>query len=138
MDRFVRRFCHAAHEEGWLRLHQLYIGDRMAAAILVLHWAHTACYYQSGWDLTFANLHVGELVLAHSIRCAIEERMRIYDLLRGGESYKDRYATGSVRQVSYEFAARPIGKLRVLASSGRARLGQLVRRLRRGAPAVRI
>jgi CelD/BcsL family acetyltransferase involved in cellulose biosynthesis len=131
MDRFVRTFCHAAHEQGWLRLHQLYIGDLMAAGILVLHWGNRACYYQSGWDLTFANLHVGELVLVHSIRCAIEEHMRIYDLLRGGESYKDRYATGSVPQVSYEFAARPIGKLRIFASSGRALLGKLVRRLRR-------
>jgi len=134
MDRFLRSFCHAAHEAGWLRLHQLYIGDRMAAAILVLHWGHTACYYQSGWDLPLADLHVGELVLVHSIRCAIEEHMRIYDLLRGGESYKDRYATGSVPQVSYEFATRPIGKLRVLVSSARAQLGQLVRRLRRKAP----
>ena len=135
MQRFVRDFCRAAHEAGWLRLHQLYLGDRMVAAILVLHWGHTASYYQSGWDLTLANLHVGELVLVHSIRCAIEEHMRIYDLLRGGESYKDRYATGSVSQVSYEFAARPIGKLKVLASSARALLGQLKRRLRRRPPA---
>jgi CelD/BcsL family acetyltransferase involved in cellulose biosynthesis len=137
MQRFVRRFCHVAHREGWLRLHQLYIGDRMAAAILVLHWGHTACYYQSGWDLAFQDLHVGELILVHSIRHAIEERMRIYDLLRGSESYKGRYATGSVPQVSYEFAARPIGKLRLLASFGRAGVGRLLRRLRPRAPTVR-
>ena len=136
MQRFVRLFCHAAHEAGWLRLHQLYLGERMVAAILVFHWGHTACYYQSGWDLAFGQLHVGELLLAHSIRCAIEEHMTIYDLLRGDERYKERYATGSVTQVSYEFAARPIGKLRLLASSGRARLGRLVRRLRRSASAV--
>jgi len=134
MQRFVRLFCHVAHQEGWLRLHQLYLGDRMVAAIVVFHWGRTACYYQSGWDLAFQHLHVGELLLAHSIRCGIEEHMSIYDLLRGDERYKDHYATGSVPQVSYEFAARPIGKLRLLAASSRARLGRLVRRLRRESP----
>jgi CelD/BcsL family acetyltransferase involved in cellulose biosynthesis len=129
MHRFVQGFSLEAHRQGWLRLHQLYIGDRMAAAILVLHWGTTASYYQSGWDVAFGQLRVAELVLLHSIRCAIEERMQVYDLLRGDEQYKERFSATAAPQVSFEFAARPLGRIYLLAVSARVRLARLVRSL---------
>ena len=129
MQRFLARFCAAALQRGWLRLYQLYSGDRMMAAALVLHWGDTASYYQSGWDVSAAELQVGELLLAHTVRCAIEQGMRRYDFLRGAERYKERFATHPVPQLTYEFAARPTGRLFLAAASARAAVGSALRRL---------
>ncbi len=127
MGRFLERFCREAESRGWLRLHQLYVGDRMAAAAVVLHWGHTASYYQSGWDVTMAELQVADLLLAHSVRCAIEDGLLRYDFLRGAEAYKTRFAARPVPQVSYELATQPLGRLYLLTRGARARIGGLLR-----------
>lgn len=127
MGRFLARFSVEAERQGWLRVHQLYVGERMAAAAVVLHWGQTASYYQSGWDVTMAELQVADLLLAHSIRRAIDEGMRRYDFLRGAEAYKSRFGAVPVPQVMYEVAAQPLGKLFLLTRGARARVGGVLR-----------
>src|SRR2546430_5923297 len=49
VQRFVRLFCHAAHQEGWLRLHPLLPCGRLIPAVVVVYWGRTTCYLQSRW-----------------------------------------------------------------------------------------
>lgn len=48
-------------------------------------------YYQAGRDRAFDRLSVGTVLLAHTIRAAMEDGARGYSFLRGGEEYKFRF-----------------------------------------------
>jgi CelD/BcsL family acetyltransferase involved in cellulose biosynthesis len=106
---FHRDFAAALLSRGWLRLW-----------FLELHGEPTACWY--GWNIGgryayylggFApewNEHsVGFVLLAHTIRAATEEGAYEYDLLRGGEDYKSRFATSEreIETVVLVHAASP-------------------------------
>jgi CelD/BcsL family acetyltransferase involved in cellulose biosynthesis len=52
--------------------------------------------YQSGRDPQFDHLRVGRLLIAHTIRCACEDGIGMYHLLRGSESYKAEFADRDV------------------------------------------
>ena len=84
----------------------------------------TDWYYQAGRDPGYERTSVGLVLLAHTVREACNDGLGTYALLRGGESYKDRFATrnpmfetllvgrgvrGSVVQIGVRAAARLSG-----------------------------
>ena len=87
-------FARSAFAAGWLRLWFLELEGRPAAAWLGWRVGDRYSHYQSGLDPARSSLSAGFLLLAHSVRAAIEEGAAIYDLLAGGEAYKRRLATG--------------------------------------------
>ena len=64
-----------------------------AAAWLGYRFGNREWYYQSGRDPAFNRWSVGFVLVAHTIREAISDRVRQYRLLRGNEPYKYRFAT---------------------------------------------
>jgi CelD/BcsL family acetyltransferase involved in cellulose biosynthesis len=54
-------------------------------------WGHTFSLYQAGWDPAYAKLEIGTLLLAETIRLAALNNVRVFDFLRGAESYKYRF-----------------------------------------------
>jgi CelD/BcsL family acetyltransferase involved in cellulose biosynthesis len=64
------------------------------AAWYGFRFAGAEWFYQSGRDPAYDRLSVGFVLMAHTIRTALEEGMREYRLLRGGESYKQRFSDG--------------------------------------------
>ena len=88
---FHREFAHVALERGWLRLWLLELGGRPAAAWYGLRYAGRELYYQAGRDPAFEGYAVGFVLLVHTVREAMNDGMREYDFLRGGEGYKDRF-----------------------------------------------
>jgi CelD/BcsL family acetyltransferase involved in cellulose biosynthesis len=91
---FHRDFVHAALERGWLRLWTLEVDHRPAAAWLGYRFGGIEWYYQAGRDPALERENVGFVLLVHTIRSALDDGMREYRLLLGGESYKDRFANG--------------------------------------------
>ncbi|HEX8742084.1 MAG TPA: GNAT family N-acetyltransferase [Thermoleophilaceae bacterium] len=89
---FHRDFAHAALERGWLRLWTLEVDSRPAAAWLGYRFGGIEWYYQAGRDPALERENVGFVLLVHTIRTALDDGMREYRLLLGGESYKDRFA----------------------------------------------
>jgi CelD/BcsL family acetyltransferase involved in cellulose biosynthesis len=89
---FHRRFCRLAHERGWLRLYLLRLAGRPAAALYGFHYRGRFLYYQSGFDPAFAARSVGLVCLALSVREAIADGAREFDLLHGVERYKFLWA----------------------------------------------
>lgn len=128
MRHFLWKFCHRAHARGWLRLRQLYVEDRLVAGILLFHAGRTASFYQSGWDTSFKSFSVGDLMMTHSIRSAIEEGMTTFDFLRGHETYKFGYGASPEELLGYELARKPLGRLAVGAARAKTSLKAFVRR----------
>jgi CelD/BcsL family acetyltransferase involved in cellulose biosynthesis len=90
---FHLEFARVALERGWLRLWMAEVGGRAVAAWYGFRYGDAEWYYQSGRDPAWERASVGLVLLAHTIREAMNDGVREYKLLRGGEAYKDRFAT---------------------------------------------
>lgn len=90
---FHRDFAALSLERGWLRLWLAEIGGRAVAAWYGFCFGDAYWYYQAGRDPAWEHSSVGFVLLAHTIREAFNDRVRVYRLLLGDEPYKERFAT---------------------------------------------
>jgi CelD/BcsL family acetyltransferase involved in cellulose biosynthesis len=111
-EAFHRDFAAIALDRGWLRLWILELAGQPAAVWLGYRFNGVESYYQAGRDPALQRERVGFVLLAHTIREAIQDGMSEYRLLRGDESFKYRFATGDP---GLETLARPNGALGRLA-----------------------
>ena len=58
--------------------------------------------YQSGWHTEFAGFSIGTIILAEEIMWCSENRLKVFDFMGGGESYKTRWNTHSRELVSID------------------------------------
>jgi CelD/BcsL family acetyltransferase involved in cellulose biosynthesis len=89
---FHLEFARRAMERGWLRLWIMELGGTAVAAWYGLRFAGIETYYQAGRDPRCDSLHVGTVLLAHTIRSACEDGLQEYRFGLGGESYKSRFS----------------------------------------------
>jgi CelD/BcsL family acetyltransferase involved in cellulose biosynthesis len=89
---FHREFARLALERGWLRFWLAEVDGAPIAALYGFRFADSELYYQSGRDPAWDPYAVGFVLLAHSVKAALEEGASEYRLLRGGEPYKQRFA----------------------------------------------
>jgi CelD/BcsL family acetyltransferase involved in cellulose biosynthesis len=129
---FHEEMTRRALARGWLRLFELRLDGRPAAALYGFRYRDTFSFYQSGFDPAFAKDSVGLAMMALAIRSAIEEGASEYDLLHGDEAYKFQWAR-ETRELARLEAYPP--SLRGLACRQAVDLGRAVRRVgRRLAP----
>jgi CelD/BcsL family acetyltransferase involved in cellulose biosynthesis len=94
------------------RLYQLTHAGVPFAALLMFYFGQSALYYQAGWDpdSPMVTHSPGVVVMAHSIRDAIDRGFRYYEFLRGDEAYKLRwtktYRETTTLLLGRSFAAR--------------------------------
>jgi CelD/BcsL family acetyltransferase involved in cellulose biosynthesis len=124
---FHEDFAALALEQGWLRLWLAEADGEPVAAWYGFRFAGAEAYYQSGRDPEWERSSVGLVLLAHTIREAMQDGMREYRLLRGGETYKDRFATRD-NGVETIAVGRGVGRAVALAGAGAARLPGPLRR----------
>lgn len=113
--RFHAEFCSRALSRGWLRLWTLELDGRPAAAWYGWKVGPVYSYYLAGFDPEFSRQSAGFVLLAHTIRAAIEEGADVYDLLLGDEGYKDRFATRSEKARTIVVAPR-LSSARIVAA----------------------
>ena len=77
-----------ALEQGWLRFHQLKVGEKVIAAMYCFRYRDTLYAYQIGFDSDWASYSPGRLLIAHVIQEAINEGIRELDWLSGADAYK--------------------------------------------------
>ncbi|MEA2309185.1 MAG: hypothetical protein QOI65_1471 [Thermoleophilaceae bacterium] len=106
-----RDFAAAALERGWLRLWTLDVDGRPAAAWLGYRFGGAEWYYQAGRDPALEREAVGFVLMAHTIREALDDGVSEYRLLLGGEAYKDRFATADPGLETVVFARGATGRL---------------------------
>jgi CelD/BcsL family acetyltransferase involved in cellulose biosynthesis len=109
-EAFHRDFASVAAERGWLRLWLAEVDGKPIAAWYGFRFAGADWYYQFGRDPEWDRSSVGLVLLAHTVRDAIEAGQREYKLLRGGEGYKDRFATGDAGLDTIAAGRGPLGR----------------------------
>ncbi len=107
-------FASTALRAGSLRLWFLDVDAVPVAAWYGWSYGGRYSYYLAGFDPAWSRHSVGLLLLAHTIRAATEEGAYEYDLLRGNEEYKERFATGR-RYAVTRIATPPLHPLRLAA-----------------------
>lgn len=117
---FHRAFAPLALERGWLRLWFAEVGGQAVAAWYGFRFADTEWYYQAGRDPAWDSTSVAFVLLAWTIRQAIEDGMREYKLLLGDEPYKARFSS---EDAGVETLAIPTGPIGRVAIAGARRLG---------------
>ena len=75
---------------GLLKLFFLDIDNFPAASVLCFDLRDRFYLYNNGYDIRFQKLGVGALSKFFSIKAAIESGKKVYDFLKGDESYKGR------------------------------------------------
>jgi CelD/BcsL family acetyltransferase involved in cellulose biosynthesis len=111
---FHEDFAAAARERGWLRMSFLEVEGTAVAALYAWRIGGRYAYFQAGFDTAWADRSVGLVLMAHTVREAIEEGADEYDLLLGGETYKARFATDE-REVETLVVAGVLDPTRLMA-----------------------
>jgi CelD/BcsL family acetyltransferase involved in cellulose biosynthesis len=88
---FHREWAAKAVEQGYLWLSALHVDGEAIGAIYAMTLGDTAYYYQAGFDPEKGSVSPGTLLVASSIRRAIDEGKRHFDFMRGDEGYKRRW-----------------------------------------------
>lgn len=108
--KFHLEWAATAASRGWLRLQVLRSEGKPIGALYGMAMGGTTYFYQCGFDPDYKALSPGTLLVAHTIRQAIEEGRLVFDFMRGDEPYKRRW------KPQQEF-----GNRRTLASAGTLR-----------------
>jgi CelD/BcsL family acetyltransferase involved in cellulose biosynthesis len=130
-ERFQREFIRIAFERGWLLLTFLEVDGAPAAVAYGFRLGAVDAYYQGGWDPAYKDMRVGNVIVAHVVREAVEAGQREFQFLRGGESYKYRYATGDPGLDTVVLGRGAVG--RAAATAARVRQSWHARRAARAA-----
>jgi CelD/BcsL family acetyltransferase involved in cellulose biosynthesis len=84
----TRRFL----ERGWLRMFVLRVNGAPAAVMYGFLYNRTFYFYQHGFDDSYQQHSIGLVLMALSIRAAIDEGATEFDMLWGTEPYKFLWA----------------------------------------------
>jgi CelD/BcsL family acetyltransferase involved in cellulose biosynthesis len=88
---FFKKIAVVAYHNNWLQLNFLRINDKAAAAYLNFIYEDRVLVYNSGLSPEeYGHLSPGIVLLAYNIRHAIETGHKLFDFLRGNETYKYR------------------------------------------------
>ena len=90
---FHREFAALALDRGWLRLSFLELDGEPVAAWYGFRFCGVQFHYQSGWDPAWRSASVGSVLVAQSLREALEDGLDEYRFLRGRREYKDHFAS---------------------------------------------
>jgi CelD/BcsL family acetyltransferase involved in cellulose biosynthesis len=115
---FHRAFARHAAERGWLRLWMLEADGQPVACWFGFRFAQVDWYYQSGRDPAWERDSVGFVLLCHTIAAAFDDGMLEYRLLRGGEGYKDRFASDDPGLETAALTRGAVGRAALLAAKG--------------------
>jgi dTDP-4-amino-4,6-dideoxygalactose transaminase/CelD/BcsL family acetyltransferase involved in cellulose biosynthesis len=117
---FHRDFAARALERGWLRLWFLELDGVPRAAWYGFRFEGVESYYQAGRDMACGEESVGFVLLAHTIRAALDDGITEYRFLRGDEPFKYRFADGDPGLATLAIARGPLGAAAVSAAASRS------------------
>lgn len=85
---FHRAVVEDLAEKNLVRFDEIWVEGECRASVYGLDNGTTFYYYNAGYDLDWANMSVGMVLIGLSIRAAISRGNTTYDFLRGEETYK--------------------------------------------------
>ena len=114
---FHREFAARALERGWLRLWFMELDGTAVAAWYGFRFGGVEFGYQSGREPALDGRSIGFVLLVHSMREALQDGMEEYRFLRGGETYKDRFANEDRGAVTIGVARNVLGEAALRSAS---------------------
>ena len=119
-----------ALDGGWLRMYLLHLNDEIAAVMYGFFYNRQFYFYQHGFDDRYSRHSIGLVLMALTLRAAIDEGADTFDLLWGTEGYKSLWAreARTLRRIQL-FPAHTAGTIHRRAVDARRRFGRLVRRV---------
>jgi CelD/BcsL family acetyltransferase involved in cellulose biosynthesis len=96
---FLRRLCPALLRRGWLDLQTLRVDGELVGVNVDFRFRDTAYGYVTAFDADHRSSRhgFGTLLAANGFRWAIEDGLRVFDLSRGDDGYKNRWASVASR-----------------------------------------
>ena len=127
---FQEEATRRALDRGWLRMYVLWLNGEIAAVMYGFFYNRQFYFYQHGFDERHSRHSIGLVLMALSIRAAIDEGAEAFDLLWGTEGYKSLWARESrtLRRIQL-FPPHAAGRIHRHAVEARRRLGRLARRV---------
>jgi CelD/BcsL family acetyltransferase involved in cellulose biosynthesis len=120
----------SAMARGWLRMYALRLDGATAAVMYGFHYDGRFYFYQHGYDDRYAAHSVGLVLMALTLRAAIEEGAREFDMLWGVEPYKFLWAREARTLQRVELYPIDLGgRLHRRALAARRGVGRLARRV---------
>jgi CelD/BcsL family acetyltransferase involved in cellulose biosynthesis len=107
---FHEAFAFVAQREGWLRLWLLELDGRPAAAWYGFRFGGAEWFYQAGRDPAYDHLSVGFVLMAHALREAAADGVGEFQLLRGDDPYKGRFASDDYGLETIALGRGPLGR----------------------------
>lgn len=127
---FHAEAMHRALEHGWLRVYVLRLNGAIAAVMYGLMYNRRFYFYQHGFDDQYKAHSIGLVLMAMTVRTAIDEGADEFDMLWGTEGYKSLWADDRrLLQQIHLFPAHVGGRVHRRAIEARRRLGRLARRV---------
>lgn len=108
---FFERIARVGLDKGWLRLDLLEIGGNAIASTFGFQLERKFYLYNSAYEPDASRLSPGLVLVSKLVARAIEDRLELFDLLRGPERYK--YQLGAT--------AVPLNNVRVFNRAGEDR-----------------
>lgn len=102
---FHRSVMHGLFEKGQLRLYCLELDDELVAMLYCYRWKNGIYYFQGGFNPDYEKLRVGNVVMAYAVENAINEKNRVFNMLKGDYRYKKSLAKNN-DTTSYVKASR--------------------------------
>lgn len=99
-EKFFRDMAKAFAKEGWLTLLFLQFEGESIASLLCFNHGDSLYVYNSGYNPSYSSLSPGIVLLTYSIRDAISEGVKEFNLLRGDEPYKYDLGAQDLKLVS--------------------------------------
>jgi CelD/BcsL family acetyltransferase involved in cellulose biosynthesis len=107
-EHFFRALTEITFARGWLRMSFLKVNGKAVAAYFDFDYGGNILVYNSGLlPDEYSHLSTGIVLLAYNIKSAIETGHKLFDFLRGNETYK--YRMGGIDTRVYKLMARRDG-----------------------------
>jgi CelD/BcsL family acetyltransferase involved in cellulose biosynthesis len=92
----------------YLDLKQLTISDRVIATAYSYDYRGSRQVYLPGMDMEYGDYSLGFVMMAFGIKDAIENSLKEFDFMRGGEEYKFHFTKTVRTNAAYYFAKNPL------------------------------
>jgi CelD/BcsL family acetyltransferase involved in cellulose biosynthesis len=103
---FLREVMKRMAHTGWLRFEEVWIEGDARASLLGFEDGERFYFYLNGYDPAWSKYSLGFTLLWMSIESAAHRGVKVYDLLRGSESYKFFWANSARATVTARVVAR--------------------------------
>lgn len=93
-ERFFREIAAALTKAGLFRIGSLYLDNQPVAAVIFFDYSGRRYLYNSGYDPAYTSLSAGLVSKLMTIEDAIQQKLSVFDFLKGSETYK--YQLGGI------------------------------------------